>query len=144
MTNFNYNNKSNPQMPSINPRFFGTGIFGIVVLLLLAGALMNSWYTIDQGDRGVLLTNGAISTVVEPGLHFKLPFLQKVEKISLRQQVVKWGCETNDRNNTGGCGNLPAMQSYSRDQQPADMRVTVNYPCARKRSCGGLYQLWNN
>ena len=127
MTNFNFNPKSNPQPPSINPRFFSTGIIVVIAILLLASALMNSWYTIDQGDRGVLLTNGAISNVVEPGLHFKLPFLQKVEKISLRQQVLKWGCETNDKNNTSGCGNLPAMQSYSRDQQPADMRVTVNY-----------------
>ena len=127
MTNFNFNTKSNPQSPGINPRFFSTGMIIIIAMLAIASALMNSWYTIDQGDRGVLLTNGAISTVVEPGLHFKLPFLQKVEKISLRQQVVKWGCETNDRNNNSGCGNLPAMQSYSRDQQPADMRVTVNF-----------------
>jgi regulator of protease activity HflC (stomatin/prohibitin superfamily) len=60
--------------------------------------------------------------VVEPGLHFKLPFLQRVEKISLRQQVVRWGSDSQDIGTS-----LPAMQAYSRDQQPADMRVTVNF-----------------
>ncbi|MDE2385776.1 MAG: prohibitin family protein [Alphaproteobacteria bacterium] len=105
----------------VNPGHVNSALIAIIIVAGLAAALMNSWYTIDQGDRGVLLTNGALSSVVEPGLHFKLPFLQRVEKISLRQQVLKWGCEYQN------CGNLPAMQSYSRDQQPADMRVTVNF-----------------
>jgi len=100
----------------------GSGLATLGVVALAALAVMNSWYTIDQGDRGVLLTNGALSAVVDPGLHFKLPFLQRVEKISLRQQVLRWGCE-----NSSDCGNMPAMQAYSRDQQPADMRVTVNF-----------------
>ena len=105
----------------IQPRLINSALLILVVAVVAIFAVVNSWYTIDQGDRGVLLTNGALSSVVEPGLHFKLPFLQRVEKISLRQQVVKWGCE--DQN----CTNLPAMQAYSRDQQPADMRVTVNF-----------------
>ena len=105
----------------IQPRLINSALLILVVAVLAVFAVVNSWYTIDQGDRGVLLTNGALSSVVEPGLHFKLPFLQRVEKISLRQQVVKWGCEYQN------CTNLPAMQAYSRDQQPADMRVTVNF-----------------
>ena len=122
MTDFKFNNKQPPFAPKLNSRIFTSGIFAVVILIALVAAVMNSWYTIDQGDRGVLLTNGALSSVVNPGLHFKLPFLQRVEKLSLRQQVVKWGCERNDN-----CSNLPAMQAYSRDQQPADMRVTVNF-----------------
>lgn len=100
----------------------GSGLATLGVVAVAALAVMNSWYTIDQGDRGVLLTNGALSAVVDPGLHFKLPFLQRVEKISLRQQVLRWGCESGN-----DCGNMSAMQAYSRDQQPADMRVTVNF-----------------
>jgi len=117
-------NPRQPQQPAQgpNPRLIQTGVIGLIALAVIGGALANSWYTVDQGDRGVLLTNGALSSVVGPGLHFKLPILQRVEKISLRQQVVKWGCDYAD-----ACQNLPAMQAYSRDQQPADMRVTVNF-----------------
>ena len=103
-------------------RPLAAGAVVIIVLVAVLAALTGSWYTIDQGDRGVLLTNGALSSVVDPGLHFKLPWFQHVEKISLRQQVLKWGCETGT-----DCTGLPAMQAYSRDQQPADMRVTVNF-----------------
>src|SRR5579871_5746912 len=86
-------NGRQPQMPVPNPRLVQSGVLGIIVVAGLAAALINSWYTVDQGERGVLLTNGALSGVVEPGLHFKVPFFQQVAKISLRQQVVKWGCE---------------------------------------------------
>jgi regulator of protease activity HflC (stomatin/prohibitin superfamily) len=106
----------------MNARSMVGGVAAVIVLLALMAALLGSWYTIDQGDRGVLLTNGALSSVVDPGLHFKMPWFQHVEKISLRQQVLKWGCE-----NSNDCSGLPAMQAYSRDQQPADMRVTVNF-----------------
>lgn len=122
MTDMQGNSNRAQQHGAIGSRSIGTGIVALAIVLALIGAVMGSWYTIDQGDRGVLLTNGALSSVVDPGLHFKLPWLQRVEKISLRQQVLKWGCE-----NQSDCGNLPAMQAYSRDQQPADMRVTVNF-----------------
>jgi regulator of protease activity HflC (stomatin/prohibitin superfamily) len=111
----------NRQNLPLQPRHLNSLVAVGAVAVVAVMAVVNSWYTIDQGDRGVLLTNGALSSVVEPGLHFKLPFLQRVEKISLRQQVVKWGCEFQT------CDNLPGMQAYSRDQQPADMRVTVNF-----------------
>jgi regulator of protease activity HflC (stomatin/prohibitin superfamily) len=120
MTDFGNRNSTPIKFP-VNPRLVNSGLLAFVLLIVAFFAVVNSWYTIDQGDRGILLTNGALSSVVEPGLHFKLPFLQRVEKISLRQQVLKWGCEFPN------CDNLPAMQAYSRDQQPADMRVTVNF-----------------
>jgi regulator of protease activity HflC (stomatin/prohibitin superfamily) len=110
------------KVAAVASRSIGSGLIALVVIGLAVFGLLGSWYTIDQGDRGVLLTNGALSSVVDPGLHFKLPWFQRVEKISLRQQVIKWGCE-----NQNDCSGLPAMQAYSRDQQPADMRVTVNF-----------------
>lgn len=96
-------------------------IISIVVLVIVAligvTTIFGSWYTIDQGDRGVLLTNGALTDVVGPGLHFKTPWFQEVETISIRQTYIAWG---EGRHN-------PTMQAYSRDQQPADMVVTINF-----------------
>ncbi len=91
----------------------GGGVVGLVGLM----TIFSSWYTIDQGERGVLLTNGAVAGVVEPGSHFKVPFFQSVVRISTRSQVTHWGFD----------GGPAAMMAYSRDQQPAEMRVTVTY-----------------
>jgi regulator of protease activity HflC (stomatin/prohibitin superfamily) len=102
-----------------------------VVFVLGLFALFSTWYTVDQGDRGVLLTNGAYVGTSEPGLHFKLPFIQDVVYISVRQQVARWTCpigkERCDYHSGDGVTDDYVMQSYSRDQQPADMQVSVTW-----------------
>ncbi|HXM04957.1 MAG TPA: hypothetical protein VN939_20260, partial [Chthoniobacterales bacterium] len=42
----------------------------VIVLLLV---IYSTYFTIDQGERGVILHNGAIVGEAEPGLHFKMP-----------------------------------------------------------------------
>lgn len=87
------------------------GIAGIVVLTVLFG----SWYTVDQGERGVILTNGAITEESVPaGLHFKTPIIDDLVRIDVRDHTLKWEGDA-------------AMQAYSRDQQPANLTVSVNY-----------------
>jgi regulator of protease activity HflC (stomatin/prohibitin superfamily) len=80
-------------------------IVGFVILL----AALGSWYTIDQGDRGVLLRNGKFVEVVEPGLGFKFPFIDTVKEISLRDFTF-----TFDK-----------IEAYSHDQQPAHLRLSI-------------------
>lgn len=67
-------------------------------------------YTIDDGERGVVLRNGAFQEVAEPGWHVKIPVIDTVEVLSIRDQI--WGGDAT---------------SYSRDQQPAQIDVTVNW-----------------
>src|SRR5216684_3487725 len=57
----------------------GAAIAGVVVLI----ALLGSWYTVDQTERGVLLRNGAVIGTAQPGLGFKVPLIDGVEKISV-------------------------------------------------------------
>ncbi|RWO08204.1 prohibitin family protein [Mesorhizobium sp.] len=90
---------------------------GIVAALLAITVIFGSWYTIDQGERGVVLTNGAFSSIADPGLHFKTPIMQSVVKISTQQQTTYWGFkDTRDD-----------MQAYSKDQQAAALRVSVTF-----------------
>ncbi|RWB08810.1 MAG: prohibitin family protein [Mesorhizobium sp.] len=91
-------------------------ITGAIALAIL-GTAFSSFYTIDQGQRGILLTNGAYTSNEDPGLHFKAPFFQSVVKLSTQQQTAYWGFE-NER---------PIMEAYSRDQQAAKMLVSVTY-----------------
>jgi regulator of protease activity HflC (stomatin/prohibitin superfamily) len=83
----------------------GAAIAGIVVLI----ALLGSWYTVDQTERGVLLRNGAVIGTAQPGLGFKVPLIDGVEKISVKTATYTWD----------------KMNSYSYDQQPADLKISV-------------------
>lgn len=51
----------------------------IVVAILLLGG--NSFYTINEQEAAVLTTFGKASAVTDSGLHFKIPFIQKVNKV---------------------------------------------------------------
>ncbi|HDP26461.1 MAG TPA: FtsH protease activity modulator HflK [Deltaproteobacteria bacterium] len=46
----------------------------VIIALLVIGAVLTSVYTIPAGHRGVVLRFGQFSTVVMPGLQFKIPF----------------------------------------------------------------------
>ncbi len=86
----------------------------IILVVIVALVLWESWYTIDEGERGVLLTNGSVSSVENPGLHFKIPMFQSVVMISTRTQTF---------------GGEP-LPMYSYDQQTADLTLSVTYHIA--------------
>ncbi len=88
-------------------------IAGVIVLLLVLG----SWYTVDQTERGVLLRNGAVVGTAQPGLGFKMPVIDSVQKISVRTSTYTWD----------------KMNSYSFDQQPADLKISVTLRAAPEK-----------
>ncbi len=73
-----------------------TGI--IVAALVVAIILFNSTYEIKEQEQAVLITLGQASAVTEPGLHFKIPFIQQVRKINTTIQGFSIGY--NNENNT--------------------------------------------
>jgi regulator of protease activity HflC (stomatin/prohibitin superfamily) len=89
---------------------FGTSVAvvaGLIALTVLGG----SWYTVDEGYRGVQLRNGAVVGTSEPGLGFKMPIIDSVVDISVQSQARTY----------------EAVQAYSKDQQTAVLFVSVNY-----------------
>jgi regulator of protease activity HflC (stomatin/prohibitin superfamily) len=96
------------------PGALATGV-GFILLLMI---LFSTYFTIDQGERGVILHYGAIVGEAQPGLHFKLPVITSIEKISVQIQKESFAksAEGDAR-----------MQAYSRDQQPATIALSVNY-----------------
>lgn len=83
--------------------------FAVPALLGLS-VLMGAWYTIDQGERGVLLRFGKMVSVEEPGLHLKLPLVDSVHKMTVR--TVKWTMPT---------------AVYSKDIQGAEVVISLNF-----------------
>lgn len=57
----------------------GIGIVAAVIIVLTL--VFGSFYTIKEQEQAVVTTFGVPNTVSEPGLHFKIPFVQKVEKV---------------------------------------------------------------
>ncbi len=56
----------------------------IVIALLIIGGI---FVQIGPGQRGVLMTFGAVNNgVLDPGLHFKLPFVQSVARMDVQGQ----------------------------------------------------------
>jgi regulator of protease activity HflC (stomatin/prohibitin superfamily) len=107
------------KMPQFNPgNNLPRLLLGGLAILVILAILLSTYYTIDQGERGVILHWGAIAGEAEPGLHFKMPIITTIEKISV--QVQK---EAFEKNADGDF----RMQAYSRDQQPATIALSVNY-----------------
>ena len=88
----------------------GSVFVGLIALVILGG----SFYTVDQGERGVILRNGAVVGTADPGLGFKLPIIDSVKEINVQTQARLY----------------EKVMVYSRDQQTADLYISVNYRIA--------------
>jgi len=95
----------------MNPMLNLKSIAGGLLAVLLLIALMGSWYTVNETERGVLLRNGALVGVVEPGLSFKIPLIETVKRISVQSNATTY----------------QGLQAYSKDQQTATLNVSVSW-----------------
>lgn len=86
-------------------------IAGIGVLLLILAILLNPFVIIGAGERGVVLNFGAVQeTVLDEGLHLRVPIMQKIIRMDVKVQKAQTGAE-----------------SVSRDLQEAHSTIAVNY-----------------
>lgn len=56
---------------------------GIILAVIMIQVIWSSFYTIEPGERGVLLRFGKYSKTAEPGLNFKLPLIDNVKKVDV-------------------------------------------------------------
>lgn len=96
---------------SVKPRSLKVGIITGVLFVLILCLAFGSWFQVDQGERGVVLRNGKLVRVSEPGLDFKTPFIDNVMTVSVRDHTFVF----------------EKLEAYSYDQQPATLRVSVTY-----------------
>ena len=54
----------------------------ILVILVIAIFAFNSTYQIREQEQAGLITLGQAKAVTDPGLHFKIPFIQQVRKVN--------------------------------------------------------------
>lgn len=85
------------------------GVVALVILALIV--LFGSVFTVDEGTRGVVLRLGAVQSIAQPGIGFKIPLIDRVVPISVQTHSALY----------------EDMEAYSRDQQLATMDVSVTY-----------------
>ena len=79
------------QIPQFEFKKFG-GLFIIIPIILLA---FFSFYTVDANENGVVLRLGKYSHTTMPGLHFKIPLLDRVYTIKVDKQFkMEFGFRT--------------------------------------------------
>lgn len=96
---------------NVTPRAIGVAVGAVVAGVIGLSVLGGSFYTVDQGERGVILRNGAVVGTAEPGLGFKAPVIDRVVEINVQSLAQVY-------NN---------VLAYSADQQTASMRVSVSF-----------------
>lgn len=62
---------------------FAVKVLSIVGVLVLLNFLASSFYTIEPGERGVILRLGQFNRIADPGLNFKMPLVDALIKVDV-------------------------------------------------------------
>ncbi len=102
----------------------GVSLITIVVVGVMALVLIFSTFgTISAGERGVKTRNGAVVGTIEPGLYFKLPFIEDVNTMDVKVRTINY-----DKNgNEGDSADTSQLFGASKDLQDVKIGVVVTY-----------------
>ncbi len=71
------------KLPKLSPKLIKYGVIGLLLIIFLS----SSFFTIDPEEVGVILRFGKYTRTVSPGLNFKLPFVEQVQKVPIQRQL---------------------------------------------------------
>lgn len=116
------NNRKQPLPHEVKMIIFG--IVAILCFIIFLIFLFGSWYTIDAGDRGIILTFGKPSAAIsQPGFHFKLPIIQQLLRYSIRTQTISF----DNKEATGDNSEFSSLSAASKDLQETNTAVVCNF-----------------
>ncbi len=117
-------NRMNLNMEKLNIPLKTIGSVAVVLIILAS-----SVYTVNEGHIGIVKRFSEAKEQVNPGLHFKVPFIDSVEEIEVRTRK-----------------NEERMASSTKEQMPVTISVSVNWTVDKTaalelfRQYGGLSQ----
>ena len=90
-----------PIKPMDGKRLLRYILLGFLALVVVLGAA-TSFYTVDDKQQAVVTTFGKVTDIVEPGLHFKMPFgIQQVHHVDVNvYQKIELGYYTDSHGNS--------------------------------------------
>ncbi len=86
-------------------------IAGIAAIVGLA--VLSNLYVIDEGERAVVTRLGTITDTWDPGIHVKMPIVDKVTRYNVRMQKTTFGRLADDDTDS----NRENLSAYSNDNQ---------------------------
>ncbi|MCU4676915.1 prohibitin family protein [Catenovulum sp. 2E275] len=101
----------------------------VVIAIVSLSIVMSAVYTVEEGHVGIVKRFGEAKYQENPGLHFKIPFIDSVEPIEVRTRK-----------------NAEKMASSTKEQMPVTIEVSVNWTADKEaaldlfRKYGGLTQ----
>lgn len=110
------------EQPISNTKWIVVGVLVVVLLILLA--ILNPFVVVSAGERGIVLTWGAVSDkVLEEGIHWRTPIVQSVKVIDVKVQKEQ-----------------VAASAASKDLQSVVSEIALNYHLAPE----SVNKLWQN
>jgi regulator of protease activity HflC (stomatin/prohibitin superfamily) len=104
-------------------------VFIVLTLLLLLVVFSQAMYTVDEGHVGIIKRFGEATEQVSPGLHIKIPFVDRIEVLEIRTRK-----------------NVEKLNASTHEQMPVTAEVSINWTVRRDqafelfKSYGGLDQ----
>lgn len=110
----------------MSKKYVTWGLLGFAAVVVLVSAIASS-FTTQETERTVVLRNGRFVEVAQPGFHLVMPFVTSTRDITITGESRRWD----------------KLQAYSRDQQPADMAVSVSFN-VQPGQVESLYKKYNS
>jgi regulator of protease activity HflC (stomatin/prohibitin superfamily) len=101
-------------------------VFGVTLFILLLSVLFGSWYTVHEGDVGVMFHSfgsqqGFEYRAIQQGWGFKMPFRDKVMSIPFRTQTIGFYGATEEK------GTYGSIQPKDKNGITYDVDLTIRY-----------------
>lgn len=87
--------------PKKKPDFKRAGrtVIAVIAALLVLAVALTCFYTVDDKQQAVVTTFGKVTGVTDAGVHFRLPFIQRVQKVDVNvYQKFQLGYNTSKQN----------------------------------------------
>lgn len=94
--------------------------WGLVTLLVVVVAIFDSYFIIDEGEKGVVRRFGEAIRLAEPGLGFKIPIVDNVVIVPVRELTYFYGRKVDGKITDD-------LSAYTKDQQGVNLMVSVSF-----------------
>jgi regulator of protease activity HflC (stomatin/prohibitin superfamily) len=96
----------------------------VLLAIIILSVIFGSFGTISAGERGVKTRLNAVVGIVQPGVYFKLPFIDNVHPMNVKTLTINY-----DKNGDYGDNKVTDTNLFgaSKDLQDVTIGVVVNY-----------------